>query len=307
MATPAGGNDAVLLHFERDARAARALAALLGVEAAGIAAHRFPDGETRLALPLPMAREVALYATLHDPNEKLVELLLASRTAREKGARSVALVAPYLCYMRQDVEFEPGQAVSQRVVGRFLADLFDAVITVDPHLHRIDSLSDAVPAKRVVALSAAPLIGEFVHQADPGALLVGPDAESQPWVGAAARQAGQDFAVCTKHRRGDRDVEITLPDRAFGARSVVIVDDMASTGRTIAAAAAALRAAGASSVDVAVTHALFFDDAIETMHAAGVREIWSTDAISHPTNRIALAPLLAAAVRDAGNRAPEAS
>ncbi len=250
----------------------------------------------------PLGESVALYATLDDPNEKLVALMLAARTARELGVRTLALVAPYLCYMRQDVAFAPGQAVSQRIVGRFLADLFDAVVTVDPHLHRVASLSDAVPARRALALSAAHLIGEFVRARDANALLVGPDAESLAWVGAAGRHAALEFAVCRKLRRGDRDVEVRLPDLRFDGRAAVIVDDVASTGHTVAAAAAALLAAGAASVDVVVTHALFVGDAIETMRAAGVREIWSSDAIAHPSNRIALAPLLAAALRERSAR-----
>ncbi|MCL4747134.1 MAG: ribose-phosphate pyrophosphokinase-like domain-containing protein, partial [Burkholderiaceae bacterium] len=152
-----------VLHFERDTAAARALAAQLGVAAAPIDLHRFPDGELRLAFAQAPGESVAIYATLDDPNEKLVALMLAARTARELGTRALTLVAPYLCYMRQDIAFTPGQAVSQRIVGRFLAELFDAVVTVDPHLHRVASLNEAVPAKRALALSAAHLIGEFVR------------------------------------------------------------------------------------------------------------------------------------------------
>ncbi|MCZ4328253.1 ribose-phosphate pyrophosphokinase-like domain-containing protein, partial [Brachybacterium paraconglomeratum] len=87
----------------------------------------------------------ALYRSLDQPNEKLVELLLAARTARTLGAPHLTLVAPYLPYMRQDIAFSPGEAVSQRIVGPFLASLVDAVITVDPHLHRVASLRDVVP------------------------------------------------------------------------------------------------------------------------------------------------------------------
>ena len=78
---------------------------------------------------------------------------------------------------------------------------------------------------------------------------------------------------------------------------MVLLDDMASTGRTVARAAAALRAAGAASVDVAVTHALFVGDALAAMQAAGVGEVWSTDSVPHASNAVALAPLLAAALQ----------
>src|SRR5690606_12123678 len=109
--------------------------------------HRFPDGELRLRLPATLPAAVVLFRGLHQPNEKLVELLLTARTARGAGARHLTLVAPYLAYMRQDMAFAPGEAVSQRIVGDFLAQLFDAVITVDPHLHRVARLDEAVPVR----------------------------------------------------------------------------------------------------------------------------------------------------------------
>jgi len=76
----------------------------------------------------------------------------------------------------------------------------------------------------------------------------------------------------------------------------VLVDDVASTGHTLARCAALVLEAGAASVDVAVTHALFAGDALDLLRGAGVRGVWSTDAIPHETNRIRLAPLLAQAV-----------
>ncbi len=83
-------------------------------------------------------------------------------------------------------------------------------------------------------------------------------------------------------------------------RAVVILDDVASTGHTVATAARLLLAAGAASVDVAVTHALFAGDALQLLRDAGVAHVWSTDCIEHASNAIAIAPLLAQALRDAG-------
>ncbi len=300
MTDEAPARDAMLLCFERDRGPAGELARRLGLSQRLLERHRFPDGELRLRLPPTLPSKVIVFATLDQPNEKLVELLLVAREARALGARELVLVAPYLCYMRQDTAFSAGEAVSQRIVGAFLADLFDGVVTVDPHLHRTATLAQAVPARRALALSAAPLIGAFVAAQRPGALLIGPDGESRPWVEAAAARAGLAFAVGAKTRHGDRSVDIVLPDATIAGRDVVIVDDMASTGRTLACAAQRLREAGAARVDAAVTHALFVGDAQEAMRAAGVAEIWSTDSIAHPTNRIALAPLLAEALRDDG-------
>ncbi len=127
----------MLLHFDDERDYAARLAAAAGLSLGPIERHRFPDGELKLRLPTPLPARVVLLRSLHRPNEKLVELLLAARAARELGAMHLTLVAPYLAYMRQDVAFAPGEAVSQRIVGRWLADLFNAVVTIDPHLHRV--------------------------------------------------------------------------------------------------------------------------------------------------------------------------
>lgn len=293
--------DTVLLHFDDEAAAAGRLAREAGLRVQCVERHRFPDGELRLRLPPELPAKVVLLRGLHDPNEKLVELLLAARTARTLGARRLTLVTPYLGYMRQDIAFHPGEAVSQRIVGAFLAGLFDAVITVDPHLHRIATLHEAIPIAHAVSLSAAPLLAELAVARRERPLLVGPDAESAQWVESAAAAFGLDHVVCTKERHGDRDVQIRLPAADFAGRSVVLIDDVASTGRTVALAARLLLDAGAATVDLAVTHALFAADALAVVRAAGVTEVWSTDCIPHASNAVSVAPLLAQALRETGD------
>ncbi len=287
---------ASLLYFDDEQALASQLAKASGLTATCVDRHVFPDGEIKLRLPTPLPRRVVVLRSLHDPNTKLVELLLAARTARTLGAEHLTLVAPYLAYMRQDVAFTPGEAVSQQIIGRLLAELFDAVITVDPHLHRVSTLQEAVPAKQAIALTAAPLLADFVHQQCPDALLIGPDEESAQWITAAARQHRMDHGVCRKVRHGDRQVDIQLPDVAVANRHVVLLDDIASSGHTLAQAARMLLQAGASSVDVAVTHALFSGDALAVVRGAGVSRIWSTDGVAHESNCVGIAPLLASAL-----------
>jgi len=286
----------LLLHFDDEADSAARIAGAAGIDTAGIERHRFPDGELKLRLPATLAPHVVLLRSLAQPNEKLVELLLAARTARTLGATQLTLVAPYLAYMRQDMAFTPGEAVSQRIVGRFLADLFDAVITVDPHLHRVTTLAEAVPVPRAVVLSGAPLLADLIAQRRPGALLVGPDEESAQWVAQAAARHGFEHAVCRKVRHGDRQVEIALPEVPVRGRAVVLLDDVASSGHTLAQAARGLLAAGAASVDVAVTHALFAADAGQLLLEAGIGQVWSTDCIAHPSNAVSMAAPIAAAL-----------
>ena len=287
----------MLLAFDDEAALAAKLGGALGVEARFVARHRFPDGETRLTLPPQLPERVVLLRGLQQPNDKLAELLLTAAGARELGARHLTLVAPYLAYMRQDMAFHPGEVVSQRHLGALLAAAFDAVVTVDPHLHRVATMDEVVPGRRGVALSAAPLLGDWIASRRERPVLIGPDEEAAQWVRAAAAAHGFDAGVGRKLRRGDRDVVLELPPLDVAGRDVVLLDDVASTGHTLAVAARQALARGASAVDVAVTHALFVGDAVAALHAAGVREVWSTDAVPHATNVVSVAPLIAQALR----------
>lgn len=286
----------MLLCFDDEQAIAQRAADASGLALAVIERHRFPDGELRLRLPDPLPPRVVLWRGLHQPNEKLVELLLAARTARQLGAQHLTLVTPYLAYMRQDIAFHPGEAVSQRIVGAFLAELFDAAITVDPHLHRVATLAEAVPVRDAIVLSGAPLLADHIATQRHDVLLIGPDEESAQWVAQAAQRHGWTGAVCRKTRHGDRAVDIELPDLPIAGRAVVLMDDVASSGHTVAQAAHALLLAGAASVDVAVTHALFAAGAIELLREAGVDQVWSTDAIPHASNAVSIVPMVAQAL-----------
>lgn len=287
-----------LLAFDDEWPLAQRLAQALGWPLHAVQRHSFPDGETRLRLPPVLPARVAVLRGLQQPNAKLTELLLAAAGARELGASHLALVCPYLAYMRQDMAFNPGEVVSQRHIGQLLAAAFEWVVTLDPHLHRVATLDEVLPGRRGVALSAAPLLGAWAAQQVPQPLLVAPDAEAEQWVAAAARSQGLDYLVSHKQRLGDHDVQVSVPEADVRGRAVVVLDDMASTGRTLVDAARTLLARGAASVDVAVTHGLFVADAVAQLQAAGVRHIWSSDSVPHASNCVSVAPLLARALRD---------
>ena len=275
------------------------IAARLGLGAEEMSIHTFPDGEIRVTVR-PAATTTIVYAPLDRPNDKLLALLLASEALRRGGAQRLVLVAPYLCYMRQDAAFEPGEAVSQRVVGGLLASAFDRVVTVDAHLHRTNDIRDVFPGIEADNLSAMPAIAEWLRTVcfDRTTVVVGPDSESESWVSDLAARLELPHMVARKTRHGDRSVDIELPrPDMIAGRPVLLVDDLVSSGGTLAVCARALAAAGAISIDGIVTHALFPSKTVEELTRAGIRSIRSTSSVPHSTNAITLDALLAAALR----------
>lgn len=275
----------------------QALAKALNLPCYDIAVHHFPDKESIVTLPeiktQAQTEHVIFYLSLDYPNNKLIELLLACKTARKQGRKRISLIAPYLCYMRQDKSFHSGEAISQQIIGQWISELFDDVITVDPHLHRIDSLDKVIPDTNNKTVTASSYLGEFIKTLNKDIHLLGPDEESLQWVKQVADICNATYSIAEKQRHSDTDVEILLPEYNYKNQHIILIDDVISTGNTVAQTAVQLYQSGAKQVDVLVTHALFTREAMDVLNKARIKNIWSTDSISHETNHIPLTRLLA--------------
>lgn len=290
------------LHFMPGCEtAATGLAAALNVDARAVSVRYFPDGES-LVQVCESARTALLFCPLDHPDAKLVQVLLAASALRDRGSERVVLVAPYLGYMRQDAAFSPGEAVSQRVIGKLIAGAFDGLVTVDPHLHRTARLEDVVPGIAALNVSAAETIAKAIStRVRSDTILVGPDAESRPWVEALAAPLGLETMIGEKRRLGDRQVEIVLPDAARAtARPVLLVDDLISSGGTLRECARQLGQAGAILRGAVATHCLVGSAALADLASQGIGPILATDTVPGPAAAIPMATALAAAMRGAG-------
>jgi ribose-phosphate pyrophosphokinase len=280
-----------------EARASR-MAEGLGGELGGLETRSFPDGETYLRFRTdPRGRDLVLMCSLDRPDPKFLPLAFAADAGRDLGAARVGLVAPYLAYMRQDKRFQAGEAVTSISFARLLSSTLDWLVTVDPHLHRYRTL-DAIYAVPTRVVHAAPLIGDWIAQHVPAPFVVGPDSESEQWVAAVAARAGAPYRVLRKERRGDRQVEITLPDlHAFREQTPVLVDDIVSSGRTMIETARHLREQGMPAPICIAVHALFSPEAHQALLELTSRII-STNTVAHETNAIDLSGLLVEQVAD---------
>lgn len=295
---PAGPDTALHAFGEAGALAGR-LAAALGAPLRAVEVHRFPDGEARVRVEARPGEDAVVLRSLAPPDGRILEVLFAADALRRCGARRVTLVAPYLGYMRQDAVFREGEAVSQRVVGGLLGRAFDRVLAVEAHLHRVRRLADVVPCEARSLPAGEALAGAGEDEAEP-LCVVGPDAESAPWVRDVAHRLGWPWVVGCKSRRGDAQVEVALPPLPGGVDGALLVDDVVSSGATLAAAARALHRAGVRRVEAAVVHPLLAQGAQARLRDAGVARLRSTDTLAHPSNAWSVAPILARALRDGG-------
>ena len=153
-------------------------------------------------------------------------------------------------------------------------------------------------AETAFLLLHATIIADWIASNVEKPLLIGPDSESKQWVAAVARDAGIPFVVLEKVRRGDRDVSVSVPQiEQWSDRTPILLDDIISTGRTMAQTIRHLISAGMKAPVCIGTHAIFSGDAQQVLTAAGAGRLVTTNTVAHPTNAIDIAPLLIEPVR----------
>ncbi|QOJ78249.1 ribose-phosphate diphosphokinase [Infirmifilum lucidum] len=272
---------------------------ILGVPLAPLTSREFPDKEIYVKVPVEVAGKVAVLMVCpgRRPNDALIEALLAARTISRLGAKEIVLVVPYMPYARQDEEFNPGEAVSIKIVSEFLESLgISALVTVDMHLHRFKEVSDVF---RVRAFNATVMgeLARFVRENyGHDYVVVAPDVEARQWAEAFSRVLNAEYIVLEKERRGDENVEIKGVSGAI--RGAVIVDDIISTGSTVATTVSLLRRNSVEEVLVACTHGLFVSGAESKILSAGARDIVTSNTVVNPFARVSAAPPIARALSE---------
>jgi ribose-phosphate pyrophosphokinase len=279
-----------------DDRLAAGLLQQTGWQPGELTLRQFPDGETYLRVMEEVTdRRTAIVCPLHQPDHKIMPLLLLAATLRDLGAQEVGLIVPYLPYMRQDHRFKPGEGITSHYFADLLSAHVDWLITVDPHLHRIHHLEEvySIPA---LALTAVEPIAAWISSHLHKPLVIGPDSESQQWAERVAQAVGCPWEVLEKVRYGDRHVEVSLPHvEAYAGHTAVLVDDIISTGKTMIQAARHLQAAGLRDLHCIAVHGIFAEGALAEMQQAGLKVVTS-NSIPAASSQIDLTALIASHV-----------
>lgn len=283
----------VILPMPGNEVAATVLAETLDAELGVLEWRRFPDSESYVRIASDVrGKQVYIVCTLANPDPQMLTLIFAAAAARECGAEAVHLVAPYLAYMRQDMSFKSGEAVSATHFARLLSQTFDSLVTVDPHLHRIGDLAEIFAIPTCVG-AAAPLLGVWIAQNVDVPLIIGPDQESEQWAAEVARLAGAHYVVASKQRIADQQVRVDLPDlTSWSGRRPVLADDIISSGRTMIEASRLLAVRGMAKPYCLAIHAVFAPGAFESLSELAERVV-TTDTITHPSNAISVVDTLA--------------
>ncbi len=283
---------------------ADAIAAELGALLGSRAVARFPDGETAVRLDVPVrGRDVVLIQPTAPPvNDNVIELLAFADACRRSAAARITAVVPYFGYARSDKRHARREPITASLVARLMQTAgIDQVVTLDLHADQIEGFF-SIPVDN---LSAAPsLCRALGDQLPEGVVVVSPDAGRVKAASDYAQRLGAPVVVLHKRRDSPDATAVTHVVGDVTDRPCLIIDDMISTGGTIARAVEALLAAGARrEIIVAATHGLFVGDARGMLARAGVRRVVVTDSIAQSTSGptppevVSIAPLFAAAIR----------
>lgn len=275
-----------------------AVAHQLNAEIGSLIHHQFPDGESYIKFEDNIAnKDIIILNSLDSPNNKILPLLLTAETAKDLGARSVGLCAPYLSYMRQDKRFKSGEGVTSKYFAKLLSESFHWLVTVDPHLHRYHDLAEiySMPTK---ALHANDLISNWIVQNIKKPILIGPDSESEQWVAEIARINNLPYIILEKIRSGDYNVDVSKPNvEAYLNYTPVLIDDIISTGRTMLETINHLKELSMQAPVCIGVHALFADNAYDLLQQSGVAQIVTCNSIEHTSNYLDLSEMLSQEIR----------
>lgn len=273
-------------------------AELANLEAVGVAYKAFPDGESYIRLESSVKDEhVVIVQTTSAPQDtRLMQLAFLAGASKRNGACKVTAVVPYLGYARQDKMFLQGEGVSvETVAGMLNAAGVDALITVN--IHAENKLKKfPFPAK---TLSAIPLLAEyFVEKGYGKAFALAPDKGAMYIAEQAQRVLGGGVGHLDKKRdRYTGQTTQTGEGLDVKGQTVIIFDDIISTGGTIVGAAKILRELGAVRIFTACVHPVLVGDAEQRILNAGVEEVVGTDSVPSHVSKVSLAPLIAKALK----------
>ncbi|MBD3229479.1 MAG: ribose-phosphate diphosphokinase [Candidatus Lokiarchaeota archaeon] len=263
---------------------------------------KFPDGEKYIRImdeEMTGNSYIIIQSMYKNPDEFLMEYFFLVDVLKNHGAKEIIAFIPYFAYARQDIEFNHGEPVSFKIVANLIETAGTTkLFTFDPHLHRVKSLSDlfSIPAYSVSLLPAITMHIRENYRLD-DAIIIGPDEESEQWTKMAADETGLEYDVLEKFRHGDYEIELKPRELDVHDRDIILIDDIISTGGTMAETIKVLKKQGAHKIVAATSHPLLIGDALINLYTAGADLVIASDTIPSPISYIKCAPIIAEILR----------
>ncbi len=261
------------------------IASVLNAELLDVEIKRFPDGEIYARINGNVGEEVALIQTTY-PNEKIIELFIIQDALREWGTKKIITVVPYFGYSRQDKIFKPGEAISARAMAKHIQIYSDIFVGIDLHAESILTYFD-IPTHH---LHATAPIADYLRSKNVD-IVISPDKGGYTRAKLVAEKINAEFDYLEKTRLSGTEVLIKPKNLDVDGKVVGIVDDIISTGGTIARASEQLRDQGANKIFAVCTHGLFIGNARENLKK--VDEFAATDTIESEHSKISVASVVA--------------
>ncbi len=250
---------------------------------------RFPDTELYIRITEDLTGKHAVIIQTTHPDPHIMELFFIQAAAKEAGAKTITTITPYYGYGRQDHSFKTGEAISAKTLAELISVHSNTFITVDPHKKAILNFF-TIPTQHCTAI---PEIATYLCTNRDIDLVLAPDKGALISAQETAELIGCDHDFMEKTRINGTTVEIKPKNLDVNNKNIAIIDDIISTGGTMAKSIKELKKQGAKQVTVACTHGLFVGDAIKKLQNAGCTDIIATDTIQSSYSKVSVAPSLA--------------
>ena len=251
---------------------------------------KFPDGELYIRIHGDVKdKDVFLIQTQNNQNDSIVETILMCDALRDEGAKSINLVAPYLAYARQDKKFNDGEPISIRALAKLYSNLCDRVITINPHEVHIEAFFD-IP---FIYGNAVDKLAEYVKDKLNNPVVLSPDKGAIELAKTASEVLDCDYDYLEKTRISPTEIKIAPKNLDVKDKDVLIVDDIISTGGTMATAIGMLKEQGAIKVIASCVHPVLIGDALNKLYIGGADEVVGTDTYPSEVSKVSVDTIIA--------------
>ncbi|WP_456375035.1 ribose-phosphate diphosphokinase [Methanocaldococcus sp.] len=262
---------------------------LLDTKLTRVEYKRFPDNEIYVRIVDEIDdNEAVVINTQKNQNDAIIETILLCDALKDEGVEKITLVVPYLAYARQDKKFNPGEAVSIKALAKIYSNIADKLITINPHeIHIKDFFT--IP---FVYGDAIPKLAEYVKDKLDNPIVLAPDKGALEFAKTASKVLNAEYDYLEKTRLSPTEIQIAPKTLDVNNRDVLIIDDIISTGGTMATAVKLLKEQGAKKIISACVHPLLIGDALNKLYSAGVEEVVGTDTYLSEVSKVSVADII---------------